>query len=201
MKKSFGAKTLVFPTPVWVVGSYDKQGKPNVMVVAWGGICCSKPPCVAVSLREATYTYGNIVKWKAFTVNVPSETHCREADYIGTVSGRNTDKFAATGLTPVRGQFVEAPYVREFPLVLECRLLRTVEIGLHTQFIGEIVDVKAEESVLSSDIDESVLGAEGLPDVEKVKPILYSPELGTYHGIGRNLGRAFSIGKTIGREG
>ncbi|HSL98547.1 MAG TPA: flavin reductase family protein [Candidatus Limnocylindria bacterium] len=201
MKKSFGAKTLVFPTPVWVVGSYDKQGKPNVMAVAWGGICCSNPPCVAVSLRKATYTYGNILKWKAFTVNVPSETHAREADYIGTASGRNVDKFAATGLTPVRSQFVDAPYVREFPLVLECRLLRTVEIGLHTQFIGEIVDVKADESVISSDIDESVLGAEGLPDIEKVKPMVYSPEVGRYHGIGKNLGKAYSIGKTIGKKG
>jgi flavin reductase (DIM6/NTAB) family NADH-FMN oxidoreductase RutF len=198
MKKSFGAKTLVFPTPVWVVGSYDKEGKPNVMTAAWGGVCCSKPPCVAVSLREATYTYGNIVQWKAFTVNVPSEIHIREADYIGIVSGRNTDKFAATGLTPVRSKFVDAPYVSEFPLVLECRLLRTVEIGLHTQFIGEIVDVKADESVLCADRDESVLGTGGLPDIEKVKPILYAPEIGTYHGIGGNLGRAHTIGKKIG---
>ncbi|MGB3399980.1 MAG: flavin reductase family protein [Candidatus Deferrimicrobiaceae bacterium] len=192
MKTSFGAKTLVFPTPVWVVGSYDKQGKPNVMAAAWGGICCSKPPCVAVSLRKATYTYGNIVERKAFTVNVPSEAHAREADYIGIASGRNVDKFAATGLTPVKSDLVDAPYVGEFPLVLECRLLRAVEIGLHTQFIGEILDVKA---------DASVLGEEGLPDIEKVKPIVYSPEVGKYHGIGKFLGKAYSIGKSIGKIG
>lgn len=188
MKRSFGAKTLVFPTPVWVVGSYDKEGKPNVMAAAWGGVCCSRPPCVAVSLREATYTFGNIVARKAFTVSVPSEAHCRETDYIGIVSGRTVDKFAATGLTPVRSEIVDAPYVGEFPLVLECRLHRAVEIGLHTQFIGEILDVKA---------DESVLGEEGLPDIEKVKPIVYAPEVRTYHGLGRNLGRAYTLGKTI----
>jgi flavin reductase (DIM6/NTAB) family NADH-FMN oxidoreductase RutF len=51
MKKSFGAKTLVFPTPVWVVGTYDREGKPNVMSAAWGGVCCSSPPCLAISLR------------------------------------------------------------------------------------------------------------------------------------------------------
>ena len=192
MKTSFGAKTLVFPAPVWVVGSYDKQGKPNVMAAAWGGICCSKPPCVAVSLRKATYTYGNIVERNAFTVNVPSEAHAREADYIGIASGRSVDKFAATGLTPVKSDLVDAPYVGEFPLVLECRLLRAVEIGLHTQFIGEILDVKA---------DASVLGEEGLPDIEKVKPIVYSPEVGAYHGIGKSLGKAYSIGKTIGKKG
>lgn len=192
MKKSMGARTLVFPTPVWVVGTYDKEGTPNMMTAAWGGICCSKPPCVAISLRKATYTYGNLMERKAFTVNVPSEARGREADYIGIVSGKNVDKFAATGLTPVRSELVDAPYVKEFPLVLECKLLRTVEIGLHTQFIGEIVDVKA---------DESVLGEGGLPDIEKVKPIVYAPEIRTYHGIGGKLGSAYSLGKTIGGKG
>ncbi len=188
MKKSFGAKTLVFPTPVWVVGTYGPDGKPNVMSAAWGGICCSRPPCVAVSLRKATYTYGNIVGRKAFTIGVPSEAHVREADYIGIVSGKGTDKFAAAGLTPVRSSLVDAPYVEEFPLVLECRLLQTVEIGLHTQFVGEILDVKA---------DESALGEKGLPDIEKVRPILFDPEINTYHGVGKLLGTAYSIGKTI----
>jgi len=192
MKKSIGAKTLVFPTPVWVVGTYDREGKPNVMAVAWGGICCSSPPCVAVSLRRATYTYGNLMERKAFTVNVPSEGHAREADYVGIASGRKVDKFAASGLTPIRSKLVDAPYVAEFPLVLECRLLRTVEIGLHTQFVGEIVDVKA---------DETVLGEEGIPVIEKVKPIVYAPEVGEYYRIGGKLGRAYSIGRTIGKLG
>ena len=57
MKRSLGAKTLIVPTPTWIVGSYDKHGKPNGMTAAWGGICCSDPPCVAVSLRKATYSY------------------------------------------------------------------------------------------------------------------------------------------------
>ncbi|HEY6072037.1 MAG TPA: flavin reductase family protein [Anaerolineales bacterium] len=200
MKKSFGANILVYPSPVWVVGTYDKEGKPNLMTTSLGGICSLNPPCVAISLRKNTHTYGNIVRQKAFTVNVPSEAHVREADYIGIVSGRNVDKFAATGLTPVRSKIVDAPYVREFPLNVECRLIHTVEIGQHTQFIGEIMDVMTEQSVLSVDLDEFIFGAEGIPDIEKVKPILYVPQMGTYHGIGRNLGRAHAIGKTIREE-
>jgi flavin reductase (DIM6/NTAB) family NADH-FMN oxidoreductase RutF len=188
MKVSFGAKPLVFPTPVWIVGSYDKEGQPNVMAAAWGGICCSRPPCIAVSLRKATYSYGNIVSRKAFTVGVPSEEHVREADYIGTVSGRDTDKFAAARLTPVRSALVDAPYVREFPLVLECRLLHAIELGLHTQFVGEILDVKGEESARD---------ANGHLDIEKVRPILFEPEVRTYHGVGRLLGNAYSIGKDL----
>jgi flavin reductase (DIM6/NTAB) family NADH-FMN oxidoreductase RutF len=188
MKKSLGAKTIVYPTPVFIVGTYDKAGKPNVMTAAWGGICCSQPPCVAVSLREATYSYGNIMARKAFTISIPSQGHAREADYCGIASGKTQDKFARSKLTPVKSDLVDAPYVKEFPVVLECRLLQTVKIGLHTQFIGEILDVKA---------DESALGADGLPDILKVKPIVFVPESATYHGIGQFLGRAFSIGRDM----
>lgn len=188
MKKSIGAKTITFPTPVWVVGSYDHEGKPNVMTAAWGGICSSKPPCVYVSLRKATYTYGNIIERKAFTVNVPSRKYIKEADFFGTTSGRDVNKFSATGLTPVKSEFVDAPYVKEFPLVLECRVIQTIEIGLHTEFIGEIMDVKAELSILNE---------KELPDIKKVKPILYDPANRTYHGAGKYLGQAFSIGKEM----
>ena len=55
MKQSLGAKTLLFPTPVLLVGTYDREGKPNLMSAAWGGICNSQPPSIAVSLRKATY--------------------------------------------------------------------------------------------------------------------------------------------------
>jgi flavin reductase (DIM6/NTAB) family NADH-FMN oxidoreductase RutF len=85
------------------------------MTAAWAGICCSAPVCIAVSLRKATYTFGNIVERKAFTVNVPSERFVRDVDYFGIVSGRRKDKFAETGLTPVKSSVVDAPYIDEFP--------------------------------------------------------------------------------------
>jgi flavin reductase (DIM6/NTAB) family NADH-FMN oxidoreductase RutF len=85
MKKSIGANTIVFPAPVFVVGTYDKDGKANAMTASWAGICCSKPPCIYVSLREATYTYGNIVSRKAFTVSIPSQKYIKQADYFGLV--------------------------------------------------------------------------------------------------------------------
>lgn len=188
MKKSLGAKTIVYPTPVFVVGTYDKQGKPNVMTASWGGLCCSSPPCVAVALRKATYTYGNVVERKAFTINIPSEKYIKEADFFGLVSGKNNDKFAATGLNPVKSDLVDAPYIREFPFVLECKLLHKTDVGLHTQFIGEIVDLKAEESMLNE---------KGSLDIKKVMPFLFAPESRAYYGVGQFLGKAFSIGKEI----
>jgi len=188
MKKSIGAQTIIYPAPVLIVGTYDQTGKPNVMTAAWGGICCSKPPCVTVSLRKATYSYGNIVENKAYTVNIPSETYVKESDYFGITSGKKKDKLATTGLTPVKSDLVNAPYIKEFPLILECRLLHTFEIGLHTQFVGEIVDVK---------VDESVMDANGNPDIEKVKPIIFAISSKTYHGVGAKIGDAWSIGRGI----
>jgi len=188
MKKSIGPKTLVYPTPVFVVGTYDKAGKPNVMTAAWGGICCSKPPCVAVSLRKPRYSYDNIVERKAFTINITPEKYVKESDYFGIASGRNKDKFAASGLTPVKSDLVDAPLIKEFPFALECSLLHTIEIGVHIQFIGEIVDIKADEEVLNDN---------GVPDIDLVKPILFAPEMQAYYSVGNFLGKAFSIGKEI----
>src|SRR5512141_1332284 len=142
MKKSLGAKTLLYPTPVCVVGTYGQAGKPNVKTAAWAGICCSSPPCIAVSLRKATYTYGNIMERKAFTISLPSEEYVKQADYFGMASGRDEDKLSRARLTATKGDLVDAPFVKEVPLALEGRLLQTIEIGLHTEFIGEILDVK-----------------------------------------------------------
>ena len=153
-----------------------------------GGICCSRPPCVAVSLRKATYTYGNIVQRKAFTISIPSEAHVQPADHFGLVSGRDEDKFAATKLTPVRSALVDAPYVQEFPMIVECRLAHTVELGLHTQFVGEVMDVKVDETALDSD---------QTADIKKVRPLVFAPDTQAYYGIGTFIAKAFSVGERI----
>lgn len=186
MKKSLGAKTLLYPTPVLVIGTYDSNGRANAMTASWGGICCSTPPCIAVSIRKATYTYGNLMEKEAFTVNIPSEDQIKAADYFGMVSGKNEDKFKAVRLTPVKGELVNAPYIEEFHLVIECRLAQSIELGSHTQFIGEVMAVRA---------DESVLGEGEVPDVEKLRPVIFTPVSRNYYGIGRFVGKAFSVGK------
>ena len=185
---SLGAKTLAQPCPVWVIGSYDKEGKPNVMTASWAAICCSQPPMVTVSLRKATYTYGNIMESRAFTVNIPSERFAASSAYFGAVSGRDIDKFAASGLTPMKSDLVNAPYVKEFPLVLECKLVKAEELGLHTMFIGEIVDVKAAASILD---------AKGTPDVTKLKPFLFAPGNADFYVLGASIGSVQELGKSL----
>ncbi|MFH1130292.1 MAG: flavin reductase family protein [Pseudomonadota bacterium] len=187
MKTSLGPRTLVYPHPVFLVGTYDAKDQPNIMAAAWSGICCSRPPCVAVSLRKATYSHGNIVLQKCFTLNIPSVALAKEADYVGIYSGRDENKFESTGLTPEKSTLVHAPYVKECPVVLECKLAHTFELGLHTQFVGEILDVKA---------DETILGENGLPDIQKVMPLIYSSSDKGYYGVGKRVADAFLVGKT-----
>jgi flavin reductase (DIM6/NTAB) family NADH-FMN oxidoreductase RutF len=187
MKRSLGPATLVLPTPVWVVGTYDSEGRPNVMTAAWGGVVCSKPPAVSVSLREATYSYANIVDRKAFTVSVPSAHQARQADFLGMASGRDVDKFAEAGLTATRSDLVDAPYVAEFPLCLECRLLHSLKIGLHTLFVGEIVDVRADEDVL----------VDNIPAIGRINPLVFSVGEQAYFAVGDLVGPAFRMGRDL----
>jgi flavin reductase (DIM6/NTAB) family NADH-FMN oxidoreductase RutF len=188
MKKSFGSKTLIYPVPVWLIGTYDKNRKPNIATVAWGGICSSDPPAVAISLRKTRYTYDNIVERKAFTVNVCSAAQAVIVDFCGIVSGRNIDKFEKSKLTALKSETVEAPYIKECPMIAECKLIEQVEVGIHVHFIGEICDVK---------VDESMLDEDGLPDILKIQPIIYAPEKRSYHTVGEYLGEAFTMGNKL----
>ncbi len=176
---------MAYPTPVWVIGTYDKEGKPNVMTAAWGGICCSKPPCLTVSLRSATYSYSALMERKAYTVNIPTKKQIAQADYFGMASGRDFNKLNTAGMTTSPSTSVDAPLVNEMPLNIECKIVGVHELGLHTQFIGEIVDIKADDSILT----------DGIPDMAKLEPVIFCPELRTYHGLGAFLGNAFSVGK------
>lgn len=184
-KISIGSKPVLYPTPVLIVSSYDREERPNAMAASWGGICCSNPPCVTISLRQATYTYHNIMYQRAYTINIPSVHYIKEADFFGNSTGRKTDKFAATGLTPIAGDRVHAPLIKEFPMNLECKVIHVINLGLHTQFVGEIKDIKA---------DEAVLNAKGQPDIKKVDPFCYAPNRGGYFAIGDRLGSAYEIG-------
>jgi flavin reductase (DIM6/NTAB) family NADH-FMN oxidoreductase RutF len=188
LKKSLGAKVMLSPLPVLVIGTYNADMKPNAMTAAFGSIVSAAPPTLGVSIRKATLTYENIMRSREFTISIPSETYVKEIDYLGIVSGRNHAKFLETGLTAIKGTYVDAPYVEEFPVNLECKLITINELGLHTQFIGEIVDAK---------ISAEMLNEKGTLDTKKMKPISFLGNENSYYGLGNNLGGAFSLGKEI----
>ena len=188
--KSLGARTIALPLPAWVIAAYDEAGKPNAMTASWTGVCCSDPPCIYFSARESRYTYDCVKASGAFTVNIPGRAQAEITDYLGTVSGRELDKLQAAGLAVQPAEHVSAPCLVGFPLIIECRLINTIELGSHTMFIGEIADVKC---------DERMLGPDGKLDGAKVRPFIYSTGDSTYYAATAELGKGYKLGQSIGK--
>ena len=184
MRKDFGVKTWVYPMPVFIVAAYDKEGNPNCMNAAWGGIYDTNQ--IMVCLADDHRTTKNITESGAFTVSIADAKHVIEADYVGITSGNKVaDKMFKAGLTTVKSAFVNAPIINEFPMTVECRLLKFNEDGI---CIGEIVNVSA---------DECVLGDDGEIDPARLGAITYDPVHHTYIKLGEKVGNAFADGKKL----
>lgn len=170
--------TQLAPVPVVLVGSGDGGRHPwNVLAVAWAGTLCSEPPMVGIGIRKERFSYHQIAAGGAFTVNMPTASMAETVDYCGVVSGRDTDKFAARGLTAVPATKVVAPVVAQCPLCLECRVRHEVELGSHVLFVGEVVAVQVAEDL----VDER-----GRLDLAKADLLAYAH--GHYYSLGHELG-------------
>jgi flavin reductase (DIM6/NTAB) family NADH-FMN oxidoreductase RutF len=198
MKKELAFKYLSYPAPVFVIGTYDADNRPNAMTVVLGGMCSHDPPSFAISVGPKRYSYQSIVNRKAFTVNVPTMQYVRETDYVGIYTGRKADKFADCGLTAVRGEVVDAPYVEEFPAVAECELRHTIDLGSHTMFIGEIVNTKGEESLLT-DITVGSRTIQGIPDMGSGLVLTFTQGSRYYCAVGEPQEKAYTVGRLIHR--
>jgi flavin reductase (DIM6/NTAB) family NADH-FMN oxidoreductase RutF len=185
MKKTLGARELAFPAPAYVIGTYDSDGAPNGITLAWCGIVSSGPASIGISVRPGRYSYKSLMERRAFTVNFASEKYLAEMDYFGIASGKDVNKFEKTGLTAVRGDFVDAPYIEEFPINIECEVTNTLDLGAHTLFIGEVRGVKADEGIL----DET-----GRINANAAGILTFDMTSGSYLLPGPAAGRAFGAG-------
>jgi len=184
MRKDFGAKALLFPMPVLIIGTYDKDGNPDAMNAAWGGI--SDDTQISICLSPTHKTVDNLKLKGAFTVSVGDTKHVAECDYVGIVSGhKDPDKFSKAGFHAKKSPNVDAPLIEELPFALECKVISYDDKTC--RLVGEIVNVNADESVLT----------DGKIDITKLCPIIYNPAEHTYHSIGGKVGNAFSDGKKI----
>ena len=168
---------FLYPVPAVMVSCADKEGKPNIITVAWAGTICSDPPMVSISVRKSRYSYQLIRESGEFVINLTTEALIRAADYCGVRSGREHDKFAECHLTPEKSEKVSAPSVKESPVSIECVVKQVAELGTHDMFMAEVVCVR---------VDESMLDATGKFRMEDADLAVYSH--GTYYGLGRMLG-------------
>lgn len=185
-KVEIGSRTFLYPMPVTLVGA-QVGGRPNYLAVSY---CCGvqeKPAMIAVSLTRSHYTNQGIKETGTFSVNVPSEDMVEVTDHCGMVSGRRSDKSSL--FSTFYGKLETAPMIRECPINLECRLAHSLDLGGGEElFVGEIVATYAEDRFLT----------DGLPDIKKMNPFVFSMHDDTYWRVGEYLGKAFSIGRPRG---
>ena len=185
MRKNFGAKTICYPMPVFIIGTYNADGTPNAMNAAWGGITeeCEITICVDSGHKTAQ----NLLLRKAFTVSMATAGYVAACDYVGIVSGnKEPNKFAKAGFHATKSEFVDAPVIDELPMALECEVISYDKETC--RLVGRIVNVSA---------DESVLGENGKVDVSKLAPITFDPMNHHYLVLGEKVGQAFRDGTTI----
>lgn len=184
MRKNFGAKPILYPQPVFIIGTYDENGDPDAMNAAWGGI--SEADEVSLCLSAGHKTVKNILKTKAFTVSMATADTVVPCDYVGLVSGNDAaDKMEKAGFHAVKSEFVNAPVFAELPMAVECRFKSYDEETC--RMVGQVVNVCAEESILT----------DGKIDPMKLRPITYDGVNHAYHVLGEKVGNAFADGAAL----
>ena len=178
---NFGAKPLMLPQPVLIIGTYDENGVPNAMNAAWGITTDFKEITISLSDHKTT---DNLKVKKAFTVSMATEDQMVSCDYVGIESGRKVpNKFAKAGFHATKSEYVDAPLIDELPMTLECKV-KSFKNGI---LIGEIVNVSADESVVT----------DGNVDPKKLRPISFDPCNNTYVTLGDVVGNAFKDGMSL----
>jgi flavin reductase (DIM6/NTAB) family NADH-FMN oxidoreductase RutF len=186
MKRNLGPVNALYPSLTTIVGAVV-DGKPNFLAVAHVGIMNhGQPQYLSFGLNKAHHTNQGIVEHREFSVCIPGEDLVVETDYVGLVSGRNTDKSQVFEL--FQGQLAFAPLIQGCPLCMECRLARVVDFETHDVFIGEIVATHAEESAL---------GTDGKIDIARVKPLLFDMASIKYWSLGVEVAPCWNVGKEL----
>ena len=190
MKKDLGVVPAVYPMPVLMVAAYDENGRVNVMNAAWGMICDMDK--IALFIGKDHKTTKNILATKAFTVSIADLDHMDVADYFGIATGNKTpDKFERTGYHAMRSSHVNAPVIEEFPLVMECELAEEVNTQNMHCIVGRIVNVAANEEVLSEN---------GKVDPLKLKALTFDQFQNGYYTGGELVGRAWNAGASLAKQ-
>ena len=182
--KSFKSTAWILPQPVLIIGTYDKNGKPNAMNAAWGGQWDMNEIVISLGSHQTT---DNLAENPEFTVSFATTKTMVASDYVGLVSGRKTpDKMEKTGWTIEKAPNVNAPLFMDFPMTLECRVKQKIDEDKTGYYlVAEIVNILCEEEYLADD---------GKPYVEKMELITFDPVHHTYIQLGKTVGKAFADG-------
>ena len=137
---------MLYPLPVVMVSLADRDGRPNIITLAWVGTVCTNPPMVSISVRPERYSYPILKETGEFVINLTTKELAFATDYCGVKSGRDVDKFKEMGLTPIPASEVKAPMIKESPVNIECKVRQILPLGSHDMFLADVVAVHADEN-------------------------------------------------------
>lgn len=166
----------LYPAPVVLVSSGDKD-KANIITIAWCGVVCSNPPLLSVSIRPSRYSYGLISSGGDFAINIPGEDMLKKVDFCGIASGNSTDKFKLCNFTKTPSSKISSPIIEECPVNIECKVVKTLNLGTHVMFVGEVMAIH---------VDQKILGKDTKIDYKKACPVVYNQ--GEYWNLGKKIG-------------
>jgi len=179
MKKSLKPDSWLFPLPVVLVSCQSKDGKSNIITIAWCGVVASNPPTIGIGVRPSRFSHKIIEETKEIAINIPTKQLLEKVDFCGMVSGKDIDKFQEAGFTPLPANHIKAPLIKECPVNLECKVAQSLNIGSHTLFLGEVLTIW---------VDEEALGKDGILGVENLELIAFVPGADRYFALGEYLG-------------
>lgn len=174
---SYDTYRPVFPTPAGLITSVDAAGRPNIITLGEVfNISIRRPVICGVAIRPATYSHGLISAQGEYVINLPTGEMLDKVWQCGQVSGRDADKFALSGLTPLPATHVRPPLIAQCPVNIECRVVGIQTIGDHDLFLGEVQQVH---------VSPTILNAEGSIDPAKLSTIIMAGA--AFFDLGRRL--------------
>lgn len=185
-KISWKPGTMVYPAPAAIVTVGASPSEWNMLTVAWTGTICTDPPMLYISVRPSRYSYPLLISNMEFTLNLTTEEMAVATDWAGVRSGADYDKWKETGLTPLAGEKVASPTVKESPLSIECRVKEIMRLGTHDMFIADVLNIRADERWI-----DPHTGAFSLKDAGLMVYVH-----GGYYALGEFIGKfGFSVKK------
>lgn len=189
-KIDFKPGNMLYPLPAVLVTVRDTEGKDNIITIAWVGTVCTNPPMLYISVRPERHSYHALKERGEFVVNLTTADMVKAVDFCGVRSGRELDKFDATGLHKGEAAKVDAAVIEDSPVNIECKVRDEISLGSHHMFLADVVHVT---------VDDRYMDEKGTFHLERANPIVYSH--GNYFNMGKNLGSfGYSVKKRKKRK-
>ena len=190
-KEIFRPGNMLYPLPAVMVSCADKDGKDNILTVAWTGTVCSEPAMLYISVRPNRFSHHMIEETGEFVVNLTTEKLARATDFCGVRSGKDMDKWKETGLTRGKAVSLEyAPIISESPVSIECKVTEIKRLGTHDMFLARVTAVQ---------VSKSYMDEKGKFNLNHTGLLAYSH--GEYLGLGKEIGTfGYSVKKKNGKK-